>query len=361
MTLNAGENGGAPTVLDVAREADVSVATVSRVMNSPQRVRKVLRERVLRAVSALGYVPHGAAKALASNRTHTVGAVVPTIDNAIFAKYIGALQNTLHESGYSLLLASSEHSSDKELEEVNVLLRRGVDGVVLVGRDHDPLLLPLLRSRKIPFVTTWCYQQDKDLPCVGFKNLDIGNRVTTFLADLGHREFGLIAGITKNNDRISDRVLGVRETLVRRGLSLRDENYLEVPFVVGESRAATRKLLSGTKVPTAIICGNDVIAFGAVLECIALGINVPKEISITGVDDVELATHLNPPLTTIRVPSVEMGQSAGNFLLAKFAGRNCPDHHLLPLELIVRSSTGVPRMESLLRLSAATRAESAAQ
>jgi DNA-binding LacI/PurR family transcriptional regulator len=128
---------------------------------------------------------------------------------------------------------------------------------------------------------------------------------------------------------------------------------------VGESRAATRKLLSGPKVPTAIICGNDVIAFGAVLECIALGINVPKEISITGVDDLELATYLNPPLTTIRVPSVEMGQSAGNFHLAKFTGRNCPDHHLLPLELIVRSSTGVPRMESLLRRSASTRAERA--
>ena len=343
MSSTVSSRPGRPTVLDVAERAAVSVATVSRVMNAPHQVRQALRDRVLQAVEELGYVPHAAAKALASNRTRTIGAVVPTIDNAIFAKCIGALQGTLHASGYSLLLACSEHSLEKELEEVNALLRRGIDGLVLVGSMHDPLLLPLLHSRNIPFVTTWCYAQDAALPCVGFRNLEVGAQQADFLADLGHRELGMIAGITRNNDRLADRVRGVRAVVAERKLRLRSENYIEVPFAIDQSRAAMRKLLTGPRVPTAVVCGNDVIAFGALLECRSQGVDIPRALSIVGVDDLDLAAHLDPPLTTLRVPSADMGVSAGQYLLARMRGENCPDHSLLNVELIVRGSTGIAK------------------
>jgi LacI family transcriptional regulator len=330
------------TLADVARAAGVSPATVSRVLNHPDAVRERLRESVRDAVSRLGYLPHGAARALASRRSNTIGAIVPTLDNAIFARCIDALQRRLDAGGYVLLLATTEYDRVREIAEAEALLERGVDGLMLVGAAHDPALWTRLARHAIPVVTTWNYDPAGVRPCVGFDNARAAMRVTHHLLDLGHRRVAMIAGLTSDNDRAAARVYGVRRALAERGILLRPELLIERPYSIPDGRQAMRMLAALADPPTAVICGNDVLAIGALLECIAAGIAVPGRISITGFDDLELASHLQPPLTTIRVPSAEMGRLAASYLIDRLAGRITPALVELEAELILRGTTAPP-------------------
>jgi LacI family transcriptional regulator len=332
-----------PTIKDVARQAGVSIATVSRVINRPQAVGAAAIARVREAIGTLGYVPDRAARALVSGRFNAVGAIVPTIDNAIFAKGIQSLQSRLNESGYSLLLTSTEYEDDRELLALQSLIEHGVDGIVLVGTAHSPAMLRLLAQRKVPYVNTWTYDRSLATPCIGFDNRAAMEKLTHYLADLGHVRVAMIAGVTRHNDRASERVAGVRAALATRGLALPDEWLIERPYTVADGRHAAARLLGGTRRPSAIICGNDVLAFGALFECQARGLRVPADISVTGFDDVDLASQVAPPLTTMRVPAIEMGRAAADYLVQRHAGRPTRDGVELQAELIVRTSTARAR------------------
>jgi LacI family transcriptional regulator len=330
------------TLADVARAAGVSPATASRALTRPEAVRDALRDSVRQAVARLGYVPHGPARALASRRSSTIGAIVPTLDNAIFARCIDALQRRLDTAGYVLLLATTEYDQRREAAEAEALLERGVDGLMLVGAAHDPVLWDRLVRRALPVVTTWIYDTAGGRPCIGFDNARAAARVASYLLDLGHRRIAMIAGIIAANDRAAARVVGVRDALAARGASLEPDLLVERAYGVAEGRQAMRMLLHHREPPTAVICGNDVLAIGALLECLSAGIAVPGRVSITGFDDVELASHLQPPLTTIRVPSSDMGRLAAEYLIDRLAGRVTPAFIELDAELIVRGTTAPP-------------------
>lgn len=339
------QNDAVPSVRlqDVAREADVSTATVSRALNDPRKVRPELAERVHAAIRRLGYVPHGAARALASHRSHTIGAVVPTLDNAIFARGIQALQQRLSEDGYTLLLAMSEYDLAREVSQVGKLIERGIDGLMLIGEAHDPALYALLDAKGLPYVNTWIFNDASPHPCIGFRNRESAYRIASYLVDLGHRDIAMIAGISRYNDRAADRIAGVRQAMAERDLPFPDDRVLERRYDVGEGRQALRHLLDRPSPPTAVICGNDVIAFGALFEARTLGVRVPDDLSIIGFDDLDLASQVDPPLTTMHVPSVRMGKGAAEYLLARLAGDN-PSHVTeLEASLIVRGTTSPPR------------------
>lgn len=159
-----------PRLEDVAQLAGVSTATASRVLNHPESVTPQMRQNVQSAVDTLGYIPHGAARALASRRSSTVGAVIPTIDNAIFARSIQAFQDRLFESGFILLLASSDYDTSRERREVQALVEHGIDGLLLIGESHDPHVYHLLQSKRVPYINTYTYKHDSHHPCVGFDN-----------------------------------------------------------------------------------------------------------------------------------------------------------------------------------------------
>ena len=327
---------------DVARLADVSTATVSRALNDPKKVRPNLAQRVHDAIRELGYVPHGAARALASHRSHTIGAIVPTLDNAIFARGIGALQQRLSEDGYTLLLATSDYEFERELFQVEKLIERGIDGLMLIGEAHDKRLYDMLAAKKLPYVNTWVYNAESPHPCVGFHNRNAAYRIATYLIDIGHRRIGMIAGLCQYNDRAAERVLGVRHALADRGLELAPRLLTEVPYDITEGRKALHTLLEQNDPPTAFICGNDVIAFGALFEALFLGKKVPAELSIVGFDDLDLARQIAPPLTTMHVPSLQMGRAAAEYLLARLAGENPAAATELEVGLIVRGTTAPP-------------------
>lgn len=337
------EAGSSVRLADVARQAEVSTATVSRVLNDPSKVRPELAERVDRAIRQLGYVPHGAARALASHRSQTVGAVVPTLDNAIFARGIQALQQRLSEDGYTLLLAMSDYDLAREVSQVGKLIERGIDGLMLIGEAHDPRLFALLEAKGLPYINTWIFRDASPHPCIGFRNRESAHRIASYLVDSGHRDIAMIAGISRHNDRAADRIVGVRQALSERGLALPEERLVERRYDVGEGRQALRHLLTAPNPPTAVICGNDVIAFGAIFEAQAQGVRVPHDLSIVGFDDLDLASQIDPALTTMHVPSERMGKGAAEYLLARLAGEDPLSATELEASLIVRGTTAPPR------------------
>ncbi|MDJ0895199.1 MAG: LacI family DNA-binding transcriptional regulator [Alphaproteobacteria bacterium] len=334
----------AVTLQDVADHAGVSTATVSRYLTSAKLVREERRQRIQQAIEALGYIPHGAAQALASQRSRTIGAIVPTLDNAIFATGIHAFQQRLQAAGYTLFIASSDYSLDEERTQAETLIARGVDGMMLIGSEHHDRLYERLHRTKMPYVNTWSYSEDARHPCIGFDNYDAAFRQASYLLDIGHRRFGIISGITQDNDRARDRLRGILDALGARGIAESECMVFESPYDIASSRQFMRRILAADPVPTAVACGNDVLAYGALLECQSCGHQVPDDISIVGFDDLPMSQHIQPNLTTMHVPSEEMGRRAADFLLARLNHEIVTDRTKLEANLIVRKSTAPPPM-----------------
>ena len=330
------------TVLQVAAMAGVSVATVSRVLNRPEAVRESLRDKVLNAISKLNYVPHGAARALASRRTKTIGAVVPTLDNGTFAQCLEALQSRINQAGYVLLVATSEYDLARESEEVRALLERGIDGLMLVGADHELSVYARLQLKGVPLVLTWALESPFGHGCVGFDNTELARQLADYLVDLGHRHFGIIAGITRHNDRAAGRLTGYKEALAKRGIDLNEVPIFERRYSINDGRAALRMLMSVKPRPTAVLCGNDILAIGALTECAATGLHVPRDISIAGYDDNEMSACVTPSLTTVRVKPHMMGQCAAEYLIARLSGGKTAEIVDVHAELVLRQSTAPP-------------------
>lgn len=327
------------TLEDVARRAGVSTATVSRVLSRPEVVRASTRVQVMSAVRQLDYQPDASARALASGRTHTVGCVIPTLDHAIFARSTQAMQTTLASAGYQLLVASHDYDPATEFRVARVLQQRGVDALVLVGSDHAPGLWKALLAWDKPALLTWSC--DSRLPSIGFDNKAAARTATEHLIALGHRRIGVISGLTSHNDRARSRIEGVRLALKDAGLTLAPDLLTEQVFNLNGGRSGLRVLMTASKPPTAIFCGNDLLATGALLEAQRMGLKIPRQLSICGIDNHELSEALYPGLTTINLPTQDLGRITANSVLSAIAGDPIALQSLLPFELVVRGSTAV--------------------
>lgn len=331
------------TVADVAERAGVSTASVSRAINSPDTVRPELRARIETAIGELGYISSAAARALVTRHTRAVGAIVPTLDNAIFASGISALQRRLTYHGYTLLVAASEYDLSQEESEARAMLSHGVEGVVLIGQRHERALFELLDREGVAYVSCWTYAADAPHPCIGFDNRQAARRLAEYVIDVGHRRIGVIAGITVNNDRAESRLAGIRDAIAARGLTLPDDLVVEMPYGISEGKEGLRLLRQARGgAPTAVICGNDVLAIGALLECQDAGIPVPGKLSIVGFDDLPISAHFRPALTTVRVPATEMGVRAADYLVARLSGRPAADRTEVETSLILRDTCAPP-------------------
>jgi LacI family transcriptional regulator len=332
----------APRAVDVAAAAGVSTATVSRTFNAPDKVAPSVRERVLAAASSLGWTPHAAGRALASNRTYIAGAVIPTLDDEIFAAQVGAMQATFAKKDITLFLGSSNYDQAQALAHVHAMLARGVEALAVVGEAQKPELFEAIAARRVPYVVTYSYRPDSPHPCIGFDNRDAFRRLTRHLLGLGHHVFGLIIQPVAGNDRVAARLAGVQEALAEKGLGLRPQHVREGPWSIAFGRESLRAILSAPPRPTAVICGNDHLAIGALLEARAMGLEVPRQLSITGFDDVAMAAQTDPPLTTMRVPNAEIGRLAAGYLLRRLAGDAPSAVPALVPDFVERSSTAPP-------------------
>lgn len=293
-----------------------------------------------KAVAQLGYTPDFGGQALASRRTNTIGAIIPTMENAIFALAIQALQESLYQKNVTLLVATSQYSPDRELDQIRTLLARGVDGLVLIGHERPQSAYDLLESREVPFVILWSAPKDVPYLTIGFDNAAAAAEVAGRVLQKGHRRVAMISGLTDGNDRARGRVQGVLEALDRAGQPMPPSCLVECSYSVSNGEAAATQLLSQPGRPTAIICGNDVLAAGALRAARTLGIEVPEELSVTGFDDIELATAVSPALATVRVPHRRMGAAAGECLMRWIDEGTRPGSIALPADFVERQSLG---------------------
>ncbi len=329
-------------VKDVARLAGVSTATVSRALNLPQQVDPRTRERVRDAIDKLRYVPHGAARALRSRRSRMIGAVVPSFDYALYARTTSALQQVLDERGYSLVLATHYYDLATEVRVTAQLVEHGVDAFVFVGADHDPALYALLERYGRPYVLSWGIDPARIHPYIGFDNRAATRMLAEYLIGLGHRRFGLISAPTDGNDRSRERGAGVREALAAHGLALDEAATYYGAISLASGAQGLRAIIASRARPTAIIATNDVFAVGAMVACREMGIRIPDELSITGVDSTDLGATQTPALTSVQTPIVEIGRAAAMDLIARLEGRPADMHQQLPFTLVKRGSTAPP-------------------
>lgn len=338
----AASGTGRSSARDVAQLAGVSTATVSRALNLPATVDPETLGRVRSAIEKLRYVPHGAARALRSRRSDMIGAVVPSFDYALYARTTSALQHEADARGYAVVLAAHHYDLPTEVRVTQQMVQHGVDAFVFVGLDHDRALYSLLERFGRPYVLTWGVDAAGLHPSIGFDNRAATCAITQHLLELGHRRFGMISAPTAGNDRSRERGAGVRSALAAAGLQLRDDAFRQGPISLESGAAAMRALLGVRERPTAVIATNDVFAVGAMLACRELGVRVPDDVSITGVDNTDLGATQTPGLTSIRTPIVEIGRAAARQLVDRLEGTPAALQQLLPFELVRRGSTAAP-------------------
>lgn len=341
------ETTSIPTLQDVAREARVSTATVSRCLNSPDLVAEGTRQRVMSAVDALGYTPNFGARVMAAKRTFTIGAIIPTMDNAIFARGLQAFQEELHATGYTLLVASSAYRSDLEEEQIRTFVLRGADGLLLIGHDRADTAMKYLNRQAIPTLVAWTFSDKAKQPSVGFDNRSSMRKLAEEVLRKGHKRIGMISGISLGNDRARQRIEGVREAIEAASLDPSHLDVIETHYAIDQGAKAFSSLMALPVPPTAVMCGNDVLAVGAIRRAKEMGILVPHQVSITGFDDLELAEIADPPLTTVHVPHRKMGREAARELVRMVEGKSEGVSVELETTLKVRATLGSPPTDSV--------------
>jgi len=324
------------TLSDVAKAAGCSPATVSRVLNNNPTVGDDVRQRVIEAVAAVGYEPTPSARI---SKLRLVGAVIPTLGHAIYATMIDGLEARLAEKDVGLIISTSRYDVDLELEQVRQLLERGASSIVLVGGLHRPQTIELLERRQIPYVFTYTCDPQGDAAAIGFDNRKAGRMGARFLFDLGHRKMGMIAGLTQDNDRAAERVAGFVAESAAAGIDPKNITVIEAPYQLSAGYSTMATLMNSAQPPTAIFCGSDILAVGALKYCHQNGIDVPGQVSILGFDNLEIARISTPELSTLEVPAKEMGRLAGDYVLASPAQRRHLHRHELSVSLVVRGTT----------------------
>jgi len=325
---------------DVAELAGVSLGSASRALSVPDLVKPVTLKRVREAAERLGYVPDGAARALVMGRSETIGVVLPTINNPIYSDFVHALQKRLSDDGYQLLISAHEYDRVAEKRQIERLLLRGVDGLVLVGSEHDAETLARLQRAAVPVLFAWSIDDTQRRTGVGFSNRLAIQPIVRHLLDLGHRRFAVLSGDPADNERARSRLEGIREALAAAEVELPEAAIVIGPFTIEAGRAGLRRVRQSHPAATALICTTDLIAAGALAEARAMGIAVPDQLSITGFDDIELAALLTPALTPVHVPTDALGDLAADRMLAALKSGEALRSAEVATQLVIRASSG---------------------
>jgi LacI family transcriptional regulator len=337
------------TINEIAREAGVSTATVSRAFNQPNQVKKATRERVLAATERNHYVSHGLAGGLASRRSRLLGLVIPTVTNSIYASSTQAVHQAAQRAGYTVLVGVSDFSEVREAELIHQLVSRRVEGLILTGERRSAAVYEKIIRNHCPFVITWKLTRSRDRPSVSFDNVKATRVAVDHLLGLGHRRIGLICGRTDLNDRALQRRTAFERVLRDAKIEPDPELIFERGFEFVEGGAAMHRMLQLSRPPSAVFCANDIQAIGAISECRNVGLSVPDEMSIVGFDDLPIAQYITPTLTTVHVPAEEMGDSAAKRLIVAIEA----NEPVLPLELmtdlVIRETTAPYRQAVKVR------------
>ncbi|MFC6582527.1 LacI family DNA-binding transcriptional regulator [Sulfitobacter aestuariivivens] len=327
----------------VAKAARVSISTVSRSYNHPELVKPATRKKIDAAVRRLGYIRNRAAQTMHGIRSGTIGLIVPTIDHAIFAEVIQAFSDAVDEQGFTILVASHGYDLEREYAVMRKFLEHRVDGIALIGQDHSEETYQLIESQSIPAMTIWNHDVASPLSCVGADNAAAGQLAAAHVTHLGHSKIGLVFPPTTGNDRARGRKTGALDVLRSAGITVPDRWSVEAPYSISDAKDAVGQMLASPDRPTALICGNDVLAQGAVYAALRLGLGVPRAISVIGIGDFKGSREMEPGLTTVRLPARRIGLMAGARLAQSIIHADPRTfRELCEIELIKRDTCAAP-------------------
>ena len=328
-----------PTIVDVAKEASVSIATVSRVLNdSPHKVNARTRERVLKVVKALDYRPNALAKGLLIKKTMTIGVIIPDISNPYFAEIVRGIQDLADQQGYAVILQNTDRRQDRIIHYIYLLREKSVDGVIFSGGViHGEKVLSTLKELRERVVVIGRHKVD--FPAVTIDNVGGAAEATQHLIDLGHRNIGFIGGPSPSASA-RDRLLGYTKTLHRNGFTVDRRWVWRGDLTPSSGYQITKGLLAGKERPTGLFAANDQMAFGAVKAVKEQGLRVPDDLSVVGFDNTPLSSYFDPPLTTVEIPMYRLGFAAMEMLVNLISGRGVERLKFFRTRLVVRESTG---------------------
>lgn len=326
------------SIKDIARLAGVSHSTVSRALRNSPLIPASTAQRIQRIASDAGYTASAVARSLVTRRTQTVGVVVTSIADPFNGEVFAGIEELANQHGYAVVLANSQGQADREVAVVRTLQEQRIDGVLVASSRVGALYMPLLSQLQIPIVLINNHHASEFAHSVSIDNVDGAYRSVRHLIELGHRDIAYVGdrfGLESDADRLAGyrKAVSAAELPVRRGYVVQGDGKPE------GGMAATRTLLALSRRPTAILCYNDMTALGVLREASSRGLELPRELSIVGFDDLFFAPMLSPPLTTVRQPRQEIGRVAMRLLLSLLAGRPAERTIRIKGELIVRGST----------------------
>jgi LacI family transcriptional regulator len=326
---------------DVAELADVSVTTVSHVLNKTRYVHRSLVRRVETAVKSLGYQPNALARGLRRNETRMLGMVVPDNSNPYFAELARSIEDVCFESDYNVILCNSDEDPTKERAYLSLLAEKRVDGIVFVASGNDRSGVEAVLQQKIPMVVL-----DRELKGTKCDAIVVDNRAgacraTQHLLDGNHRRIGCVCGPT-NLVSARDRLQGYQDAFTKARLRA-DAKWIQPgDFHIEGGYTAVQALLDLPNPITAVFAANDLMAIGVLRGIAARGLRVPEDIAVVGFDGISLGRYTQPPLTTMAQPIREIGKLATDLVLSRVNGeRKEPQIHRLETKLVVRTSCGV--------------------
>ncbi|WP_018247637.1 LacI family DNA-binding transcriptional regulator [Orenia marismortui] len=327
-------------IYTIAEEAGVSKSTVSRVLNNKSDVSKKTREKVLKVMKEFNYLPSKLARSLATNKTQTIGLIIPDIANPFFSEYIKGAEKKVIEEDYNLMLCSSHWTAKEELREIKMLREGIVDGVLMIGGgiDISESYLEFLEESSIPIVFIDRRVDSDNIPSVNVDNCKAAYKATNYLLELGHRKIACVKGPDVLQSS-RDRVKGYEKALADFEI---DYRLIKSGYFNGEdSHQATCEILKNHREVTAIFYANDAMALGGIRAIKEFGLQIPEDISIVGCDDLDIISLITPPLTTLKQPRYEMGYVGMEMLMNKIDDKLIIDSSkdiVYDMELIKRES-----------------------
>lgn len=329
------------TIYDVAREAGVSMATVSRVVNNNPNVKPQTRKKVFEAIERLGYRPNAVARGLASKKTTTVGVVIPDISNSIFSEVARGIEDIANMYHYNIILCNADKKKDKEIRVINTLLEKQVDGLLFMGGAVTDEHIQAFRTSSVPVVLCATADENRAIPSVDIDHEKAAFDAVTLLIQNGHQKIAMISGTLQDPANGYARYQGYKKAMEAAGLSIQDE-YVRIGNYRYESGLeATKHFLELDERPTAIFAATDEMAIGAIHTLQDNGLKVPEDVSVASVDNIRMASMVRPQLTTVAQPMYDIGAVAMR-LLTKLMNKETKETDLtqviLPHEVIHRNS-----------------------
>ena len=310
------------TIRDIAREAGVSHATVSRALNNHREINIETRKRIHELARQMNYIPDGIARGLVTNRSNCVGMIIPDMDNQFVDRVVDGAEDYLNGNGRCMILAQSRYQEGKELNLVKTMLEQRVEGLIVSPLSVDNLTKIKELCQDIPLVFVCADTSEYGERCVASDDYSIGRCVAEYLLSLGHREILYMGGDEKNQG-ICRRVQGFRKVLEEQGYTDIEERVIMCPLPRESGYEQTQRLIRRGKLPTAIEAANDMMAIGVMEALYHDGYRVPEDVSVIGCDDIDFAGFPQISLTTIAQPGYEIGRRAAKMLFQeKERGQN---------------------------------------